>query len=184
MRSAFHDRRRCVRTHPATPCHADGMEPTRTASNNHRRASPSSPHATRIAPADHRSLALYRAYPTSRPLSLSRSPGWSRFVANEILVRFAARYDGKPVTIDEHFRGFRPRVVVRCHHEAVRAGGLNCKQVTRLRVVNLSVEREEVSAFADWTDDVGNGGPLARIHRFDSVKGVVMRWPKEISHAG
>ena len=58
------------------------------------------------------------------------------------------------------------------------------KKIARLGVVDLPVEREKISAFADRPDDVGNGRPPGWMHRFDPMKGVVMRGPQEIRHAG
>src|SRR6266480_7880161 len=183
-RSASPDRRRCGRTLREAPFLSGETERGRTASSNHRHASPSLRLSRRTDPEARRSRELGRGCRTSRQCALLAPPHGRGFLSNQILVGLAFRYHRVFVSLDQHLRGPWTRVVVGGHDEPVGARRLNRKKIARLRVVDLPVESEKVTALANRTDDVGDGSAPGRVHSVDSVKGIVVRRTEKVGHTG
>ncbi len=130
-----------------------------------------------------------RRSPTRGPSASARSTrgrgcrSRQLFVRDELLVRLARADHGELVAAHQHLRHARPRVVVRAHRRAVRAGRADRDELAGLERRQRAIAREEVAGLADRSDDVGRDRRTVRIaDGLDRMVRVVQRGPHQIVH--
>ena len=83
------------------------------------------------------------------------------FRSEHILEGFAATNEARAFAFDQHLRGTRARIVVGGERLAVGSGVEDGDQVAGLYSGKHAIAREEISGFADRSDDVGGESACA-----------------------